>query len=325
MKKVNFDALKNIKAPEELIARTLAAAEQSEPAADFAVVRRHGTPKRILAAAASIVLVLGLSITLYFYTRKIDSLPAPVAPPDAPPFSMTEATVPGGDVTPTQPPEPSAGMDPTVTPTEPSPVQPTQEGRVQPTNLPPSPSDAAVPPEPTSVQPTLPTPPVPTAVPVEPTVPQLPDEPTDPPEPWEPVEPSEAMIDPSAEPEPWIPIEPTDPLPPIEEPTFPDEPTLPVPGVEPTVTVYGYVTPERLTGGGKVYCTLYNSRGQNMDSGDSFSFLHEAEITYRSKSSVRFAYDVPEAMTPYSDTYTCVFYDEDGETVYTVTKRIDVD
>lgn len=165
MKRVNFNALNNIKAPEALIERTLAAAQEhpadAEPADHRVLPLRY---RRMIAAAAGVVLVTAIGLSVYFLNRNFNNQPIAVAPATAATLVPTEpATLPASAV-PTQP-----TFDPTAMPTAPATDQPT-EPSVAPT------APAIVPTEKQTEPTEKPT--VPVEDPTKPTEDERPDEPT---------------------------------------------------------------------------------------------------------------------------------------------------
>ena len=295
MKQVNFDALRQIKAPEELIDRTLQAAQEQvdrQPAAVYVPSLR-----RRLAIAASIVLVLGVSIAVYFSIRNIKNTPPLVAPMPESTDAASEAgeyptegrispTVPQASDQPTE--QPTAGAtapaspDSTETqPTAPT-VTPTVTPTVVPTQTPTEPSTA--PTEPPVIPTDAPTVEVPTYPPVT--------EPIGPLEPWEP---------------------------PYENPTE-SEWTDPHPGVIPgvpdkTVTLRATFEASLLTGSKRVYCAIYEDGVRELIGGDRFSATHEAWIVSSYGGYVTAEYEALRSLFPGWKMYRVEFYNEEGKTI----------
>ena len=296
MKQVNFDALRQIKAPEELINRTIQAAQKQDdrqPAAVYVPSMR-----RRLAIAASIVLVLGVSIFAYFSFRNINNESTVVAPATEGTQVPTEAgTLPTEDIiVPAQP-------DASVTPSG----QPTEPGTDAPSSLPSEGSTAPTAPVQTepSQPPTQPV--VPTDAPTIPTdAPTVLPDPTDPP-----------VIEPTVPPEPWDPpyVEPTQSdWPEPVDPTEPWEPSTDPPSNEP-VSLRATFRSELLTGSKKVYCAIYENGDHDLIGGGLFSPSHETQIVERIGDYVVAEYEAPRSLFPGWKMYRIVFYNEDGETI----------
>lgn len=298
MKQVNFDALRQIKAPEELINRTIQAAQKQDdrqPAAVYVPSMR-----RRLAIAASIVLVLGVSIFAYFSFRNINNESSIVAPATEGTQVPTEAgTLPTEDtLIPTQP---DASVTPSGQPTEPAtgvpttpPTVPTVPVRTEPSAMPTQPATTAQP----STSPVIPT--------DAPTAPSEPLSPTDLP-----------VIEPTEPPEPWDPpyVEPTQSdWPEPVDPTEPWEPSTDPPSNEP-VSLRATFRSELLTGSKKVYCAIYENGDHDLIGGDRFSSSHEARIVERIGDYVVAEYEAPRSLFPAWKMYRIVFYNEDGESI----------
>lgn len=303
MKQVNFNTLRRIKAPEELITRTLTAARKSDTktaAPIYAPSRR-----RRLAVAASVALVLGAGIAIYFFVRNINNIPPLVAPVSDGTHAPIEAgTLPTeAAIIPTQPdaPAPSSGQStesgthaPTVLPSDGA-TAPTAFAQTEPTStptasvIPTSPPTVAVPTDPPAIEPTEP------IIPIQ--APTAPDDPpyeanTEPPEPQEPpcLTPTESE---------W-----TDPHP-GEIPGVPDGP----------VTLRSTFDSALLTGSKKVYCAIYEDGVHELIGGDRFSPAHEARIVERIGNDVVAEYEAPRSLFPGWKMYRVQFYNEDGKTV----------
>ena len=293
MKQVNFDALRQIKAPEELINRTIQAAQEQSDRQDAAVY--VPSMRRRLAIAASIVLVLGVSIFVYFSVRNINNAPVLVAPASAGTEPTEEAD------SPTRPDgfEPASGL----------PTEPTAQDRTETATVPTSDDPTAqtsAPQTEATVAPIQPStvPVIPTEAPTAPVIPtEAPTElvvPTDPP-----------VIEPTDSPEPWEP--------PFENPTGNDwpEPIDPTePSTDEPISLRASFRSDLLTGSGKVYCAIYENLDHELIGGDRFSSAHEARIVDRVGDKVVVAYETQSSLFPAWKMYRVVFYNEDGEDVY---------
>ena len=297
MKQVNFDALRQIKAPEELITRTVKAVQESTaPATEYPKAVIPMSRWRRMAVAASVVLIFGVSLFVYFQIRNINDVPSPAVP-------ATEGTHTPADAPTNATGDPSLPDEPTLSgvPTEPATGDPTEL---------PTAKASETPTAPTGEHPTAPT-----AAPTqgETTPPVIPTEP--------------ASIATQA---PDIPaVDPTEPPPPVEEPTeltteWPgsDEPPEPTESPIEAVHIRVSVPSARLTGSGRVYCTVYSSAGVNMLPGDPFSADHLARSGVEAEGVLWAIFAVTGEMTPRTDTYTVVFYNEDGQTVCSCQKTI---
>lgn len=305
MKKVNFDALKKISASEDLIARTLAAAREADAAllADALPAHAAARPlsfRRRLAVAAGFILVIGVSISAYFYIRNISNIPAPVAPvteaTDAPSAAPSDASTDAPTYPPTLPSqggtapvsvEPTLPVQPTF-PTDHAAATPTEPPTVAPTAIPPSASteQGADVPQPPIEQPTHAT--------------------------W--VEPSEYLPEPTE----------SDWDPPFELPTeaATDEHGLETPGIPEPIFCRGRFPIEMLDDGEKVYCSLFDSSGIRIGGWDAYAPERLAEITYRTDRLITVNYQVPDGIVTKYDLYTVVFYNERGETLWTATRYL---
>ena len=272
MNEFNFDSLKNIPVPEELIEKALAIPDSVE-----AAPQPRPVLKRRLMAAAGFVLVFAVSLSAYFLLGNISNSPIPVAPahtepadetepatlPDAhwvyPPTSPTEELTEEPSADPGQTdhfaPTEAASERPTVKPTEKSTVKPTEKSTVKPTERP-------------TVKPTQKPTQRPTQKPTQSPTQKPTQKPTEPP-----------VVDPT-EPE-WPPIEePTEaPSEPHVSPTaFPDEPGIPARPDEPEP--YIYFVPFRLDGreiNGGLYCTFTDRNGNIIGAIDPYSPYNKAE------------------------------------------------
>lgn len=306
MKQVNFDAIRQIKAPEELIDRTIRAAESGaaplqtddEPAVMPVFFRW-----RRLAVAAGVLLVIGVSIFVYFQIRNINQVPVPVAPATEGTTTDATASIPtGGSTAPT---EPDASVSPSGQPTEPASGKPTEYSGVSPT-------------VPSGDRPTAPTAPPatgPAVVPTQPAV--IPTDPTvlssEPPAPSLPVvEPTVSASETAVEPiEPWE--DPTEPL--WAKPTEPYEP----------IVCSGKFSSDLLDEDcDRVFCVLYDSRGSRIGSPNLYSYTHIAQITACTEQNTWVVYQVPDGILTRSDLYTAVFYDDNGTILCTATQYISV-
>lgn len=300
MKQVNFNSLRQIKAPEELITRTLTAARESEgeTAAPVFVPSR----RRRLAVAASVVLVLGVSIAVYFSIRNIKNTPPLVAPmPESTDAASEAGEYPTeGRISPTVPQATDHPAEqPTAGAAAPSSPDSTETQQTAPTIRPTAPTVT-----PTVTPTQAPTEPVtaPTELSVIPT--QAPTAPSLPPV----IEPTEAYTEP---PEPWVP--------PYENPTE-SEWTDPHPGEIPSlpdgpVTLCSTFDSALLTGSKKVYCAIYEDGVHELIGGDRFSPAHEARIVGRDGIYVTAEYEIPGSLFPGWKMYRVQFYNEDGKTV----------
>ena len=275
MNEFNFDSLKNIPVPEELIEKAL-----DIPDSVKAAPQPRPVLKRRLMAAAGFVLVFAVSLSAYFLLGNISDSPIPVAPAHTEPADETEpATLPDDDlVSPTAPteepteepsadpgqtdhvaPTEAASERPTVKPTEKSTVKPTERPTKSPSQKP-TQRPMQIPTQKPTQKPTQRPTEKPTQIPTQ--------KPTEPP-----------VVDPT-EPE-WPPIEePTEaPSEPHVSPTsFPDEPGIPTRPDEPEP--YIYFVPFCLDGreiNGGLYCTFTDRNGNIIGAIDPYSPYKKAE------------------------------------------------
>ena len=279
MREYNCDSLQKLPVPDELTDKALAVPDMAEPVK--ALPRR-----RVLIAAAGFVLAATVGLSVYFLARIIDSSPIPVAPISSATSAASESLSPTGEAELTEPTDapseayvPTDPARPSEQPTEHTEADPAQPA--EPVPQPPMSDPTAVP----TVSPTAgPTPPPTDAPDITPTDPPViipSEEPTDPPEPW-------------------------------EDPT---EPPTDLP--RDVITSVGYMIPvSSYSGSGDIYCRLYNSAGALMGSEDLFDDSHRVFYTTGS-GYLMLSYPLSSVGVPLpADSYTLVFYDENGDDFY---------
>ena len=281
--------------------------------------------RKQLVAAASLVLVSVLSLTVYFLLGNKISTPIAVAPS---PRSATTPSAPTGESDSAIPEDPQGSAEATEAPsvlqqiinsifrkpsetrsngTSPTTVLPTEKGKGG-TNTKPSETtktsetqSATQKPSSNPTQPIIqPTQPAlqPTQAPVRPTEPPNPTVPADPP--W--IEPSEGGNDP----DPWD----------VETPV-PTEGggNAGDPGYDlPTFSLYASFATSRLTDSSDdyCYCKVYDDRGNLLGDSNLYSAEHIADIVQKSSDMSRAVYITPEGLIWRNGYYNYVFYDKYG-------------
>lgn len=283
MTEYNCSALKRLPVPDGLIEKALVIPENADKKPTSLPWYRN---IRVVAAAASVVLVATLGISVYFLFG--NKSPIPIAPKPA--VSATEAatqTATEVGKPPTSTPETETASDPKTTATDA--YRATQ-----------SPSQPA---------PTVITVPIPSTRVVEPTVPA-------------PTQGASAVPiatqTPSVQPtEPTIALQ-TDPIgehdPAAPPPTVDHDlvGSAPVPGAPGKLLIKYYIETDLLTGSGKVYCVLYDRAGNRVDNEDILSPKHLAVTTESYDDVTCFLYYIPEEWNLPTGMYDMVTYNEDG-------------
>lgn len=318
MNKYNCDSLKNLSVPEELIEKALMIPETAEKTPAVLPWYRR---TRMIAAAASVVLVTALGVSAFFLfgnkkppvkanheavdltaiatdvpTEPTDSAEKASEPVAKPSETATEAatetsprTSSGRSVTTV--PTVAGGMsatndDQTATPEEPAPTSAVrQESPEQSESTEKRLPDPVV--QPNDVQPVIPT-----EHAVEPTVPS--------------VIPTDAPNDPS----PWVFL-----LAPTGDSGDPTAPTSASTGGTFAPPIYAHGSPDGLTGSGKVYCALYDPDGALMGGGELLSPERLTTVIWNSGGNLWLKYVVPQGMLPDSGTYEIRLYNEDGREI----------
>lgn len=292
----DYDFSKHVKVPDEWIERALAV-----PSAPAAEPHRFSLRSRRLAAAAGVVLVLGLSISLYFSFRNISDTSDAVAPyADATAAAPTEIT--------SQPAE--LFSEPTAAETDAPTVPPT-----------PAKSTADAPSDAPSNAPTL----APTVNPTDPgKVPAVPSShdpttrPVTPPT-TQPTEPARVPTEPT-----------TPPAPPTEPPTAPSTEVDPQPATDaPPDSQEDYTLVEIMVPfdmpfaasvdseeSDKFYCRLYNSAGALIGDSNLFADSHRAYVFHTDRGSyLYYQQSIPTAGYASADSeYQYVVYNGNGAT-----------
>ena len=278
----DYDFSKHVKIPDEWIEKALAV--PSVPAGES---RGFSLRSRRLAAAAGVVLVLGLSISIYFLIRKMSDASDVVAP----------------------------RRDQTATvPTESSPVPTETADAYAPTGTEPN---APIPTEAPSQTPTQPVPTEPTALPTEPAVTptvQQTDAPVEPP-----TQPATAPV--------VIPTEPATAPPepstvPPTEPNIPPPTDDPIPAAECDVEVLiPFALPIYQTSESDaeetIYCRIYNEAGALVGESDWYAPSHIAQMLWVDRTPyLYYTQSLPaNAYTAAAGQYQYVFYDSAGKTL----------
>lgn len=286
----DYDFSKHVKVPDTWIGKALAipSAPAAEPRGFFLCSRR-------IAAATSIVLVLGLSIALYFYIRNIDVGSDTVIP--SAPASVTSPTG--------EPQPPSSAVSPAPTQVEPTPPIPTEapsHTSTQPSTIVPTVPSAEAPSFIATDAPTVPPVTVPTETPPPATEPVIP--PTEPaPTSAEPTAPP-ATIAPPTVPQIVSPSE--DPAPETE-----DHITLCVPVDDPVIQICESDADET------IYCRIYSPSGYLIGDSNEYAPSHIAQTLWIGQTLYLY-YIQPLPDDPYpaeAGPYRYVFYDSAGITL----------
>lgn len=252
---------------------------------------------RRIAAAAAVVLVSALSVSLYFLLDREPPLVA--ATPRATDSTEAEATEVGS----TTPPLPSSAK-----------ADETQAGRTD-TTAPPPATDAQGQRLPLSTAPSE------TTGRVQPTIAPTQGETR---KPDIPIKPTEHIITPS---EPIMPPwndPPTEA--PVEEPTFETpqpadptemggEPELPPPTEAGSYSATFRASFRTTEISAVVYCKVYDSSGRMLGDSDLYAESHRASMDYFDGVTEKVSYTVPEGLIVYPGKYSYVFYDMNGNTL----------
>ena len=282
MTKPDFDFSKHIEVPDEWIERALAIPETHSP--DF---RRFSISSRALYAAASVVLVLTLSLSLYFLFGNKNHEPPTAPSPTA--HSVTQPTEraqePSQDHPATQQStQPATGAADDTTPSQAAPTAagaPTSPTDAKPTQ---SPTHTAV--KPTSPKPTQ----VTVVTPTEAS--------------WE--DPSEAAAEP-----------------PDDDPNHTEAPCSE--SFIDVYAYVDAGTIQQASASDKVFCRLYDSEGRLLGSRNLYDISHRATM-YTSDSrgmtlGYYYAMTDAEISRDSDDTFTYVFYTASGYTLASGTTR----
>ena len=315
MKKANFDTLQNLPVPESWIENALAVPEREEQQAAAVPFWRRS---RVIAAAASIVLVGALSILM---VQLFGSVPPAVTKSYATEIvwatdengetTASEVVIAEGGDQPADPPRTDGTVGgEAIAPTGPhsseSGTSPTESGRKDPTAKT-SPTDGTKT-DPSAVPSTEPaavstqTPQYATSAPTESASPR----PTEAPRPTE---------------LPWV--APTEPAiqPPTVTPWFPDDPTEP-PSYPRTITVYLNKRFSGLTASSTVYVSVYDSSGSRLGDDDPYAAQHIA-VTNESGSFIAVSYTPGDlGLLPASGSYRYEVYDDRDRTLSTGTAKL---
>lgn len=322
MNKYNCDSLKNLPVPEELIEKALMVPESAEKTPAVLPWYRR---TRMIAAAASVVLVttLGFSAFFLFGNKKPPvkatyeaveptafATDAPTEPDDDPATEPTDivekatepvakpserateaATRTSSDrsvtTVPTVPGDMSAtNEDQTAAPEQPAPTSAARQKSPKQSES----TEKALP-KPV-IQPNEVMPVIPTEQALETTVPT--------------VIPTDASHDPS----PWVFL-----LAPTGDSGDPTAPTSVSSGSMFAPPIYAHGSPDGLTGSGKVYCALYDVDGELMGGGELLSPERLTTVIWNRGGNLWLKYVVPQGILPDSGTYEIRLFNEDGREI----------
>lgn len=329
MNKYNCDSLKNLPVPDELIEKALAIPETAEkPAAVLPWYRQN----RMIAAAASIMLVAVMGMTSFFLFGKINDDVIPVrkviTASETPsensivPMSeniddtaATESTVAATErEKPTD--RPSASESPQVADNRTAPpyviihqpaTQAYAEGQPRENHPEPTQSDQRGTEQPAPVEQATENP-APTERATEKPAPVI--QPTDSPvtAPTEPY--TSAPTETPFNPQPWEFL-----LAPTGDIGDPTAPTSVPSGSMFAPPIYAHGSPDGLTGSGKVYCALYDVDGELMGGGELLSPERLTTVIWNRGGNLWLKYVVPQGILPDSGTYEIRLYNEDGREI----------
>ena len=280
---------------------------------------------RTVLAAASLVLVSVLSLTVYFLFGNKNHTPVPVAPS---PYSVItpssptgESDDPSGQPDPAAPTEPKSGLQQIMDWLFPKPttasgtpnraVSPTEE-KTDPT----APSTKETTKPDSSVKPTEKK----SSDSTEPRYWQPPTQSGDPmgsgytkptraPEPTVPCDPP--SNDPTeGSPDPWSPEETSSPW--DNEPGYVDPTEGGGTMAAPSPEIYAYIDSASMDNVTHVYCKVYDSSGRRLGSPELFDSTHIAYILDISQSCASLLYEAPRDVITQPGYYSFVFYDQNG-------------
>ncbi|MBQ3418068.1 MAG: hypothetical protein IJH32_09600 [Ruminococcus sp.] len=276
MSEYNCNALNRITISDSFRQRLLSVPET-------ALIKPHHTPIRYYAAAASMVLVFGLSISAYFFSG---NKPAPVVPA----FSVKESekATESTELSETSSSTQESDIPSTETNTQPPTQPPTQvstdsEGNIIITTITDiiteygtKPADPDSPAKPADSE-------------------EKPDQPVD-----YPTEQATAPPEPQNDP-PYY-------------PTPTDKPYEPEPAAPGDSTCYAFLPLSALTGSGNVYCAIFDRYGNLLGDENVFSSSHLAVREWERDGYVWLSYSpYNNGLTVGSELYDIYFFNEDGE------------
>lgn len=310
---------------EEMLTSYCKAAPQQSFVYDPAARKEKSIPfrrmNRTLAAAASLVLISALSLTVYFLFGNKHDTPFAVAPSSQSVITPSSPTGesdsdPTGEHDPTEPTEARSGLQKLIDALFPKPSQDTT-GTSDPNTTPNKKST-----KPDTVKPTAPssngnTTPSPTQYnhgqsKTDPT--DMPTEPDENP----PVQPTEPPADPPCNEEPTD--DPDDPW--WWEPEIPTEGDVELPWLGP-ITVTVYIDSDIVSDDSRVFCKVYDQSGTRLGSSDLYDSSHMAELFERGEIMTRVSYETPDDLITSSGYYLFVFYDRNGKVMAQTQKYID--
>lgn len=328
MNKYNCDSLKNLPVPDELIEKALAIPETAEKPAALPWYRQN----RMIAAAASIMLVAVMGMTAFFLFGKINDDVIPVrkvitaseTPSENSTVPMsenvddtaaTESTVAATErEKPTD--RPSVSESPQVGDNRTAPPyviiqQPATQvyAEDQPRENTPEPTqhDQRGTDQPAPFERATETP-APTERATEKSAPVV--QPTDPPV-TAPTEPqTSAPTETPVNLQPWEFL-----LAPTGDSGDPSAPTTSSPGKISAPPIYAHGSPDGLTGSGKVYCALFDLDGTLMGGGELLSPERLTTVIWNKNGKLWLKYVVPQGMLPHSGDYEIRLYNEDGQVI----------
>lgn len=282
--------------------------------------------RRAAAAAASLVLVSVLSLTVYFLFGNKPNTPIAAAPSsqsDITPSAPTGESGgdPIGEDAPTQPTEAHSGLQKLMDALFPKPSQEsngsdrsasspnnknTDEKNNKPTTTPSGGVKKPNPTENTNGTPTL-----------DPTTPYF-------------VTPTQTHIDPQPTEPPADPPWSDDPAqPPVDDPWDPETPTegggdVELPWDDEPIYINVYIDTDIVRDYSYVYCKVYDNNGTRLGSADLYDDSHIAVLFERWKAKTRINYEVPEGLITQSGYYNFVFYDNNGKVLTQTQEYIDL-
>ena len=281
---------------------------------------------RALAAAASLVLVSALSLTVYFLFGNKPDAPFAVAPssqsvitPSAPAGESDGDISTENDLT--QPTEERSGLQRIMDALFPKPSQesngsdrsassPNNKNTAEKNNKPTTtPSGGVKKPNPTENTNGTPT--------LDPTTPYF-------------VTPTQTHNDPQPTEPPADPPWSDDPTqPPVDDPWDPETPTegggdVELPRDDEPIYINVYIDTDIVRDYSYVYCKVYDNNGTRMGSADLYDDSHIAVLFERWKAKTRINYEVPEGLITQSGYYNFVFYDNNGKVLTQTQEYIDL-
>ena len=322
MNKYNCDLLKNLPVPEELIEKALMVPESAEKTPAVLPWYRR---TRMIAAAASVVLVTTLGFSAFFLFRNKKppvkatyeaveptafATDAPTEPDDDPATEPTDSVEKATEPV-AKPSErateaatrTSSERSVTTVPTVPGDISATNEDQTAAPEQP-SPTSAARQKSPKQSESTEKALPKPVIQPNE-VMPVIPTE-----QALETTVPTVIPTDASHDPSPWVFL-----LAPTGDSGDPTASTSVPSGSMFAPPIYAHGSPDGLTGSGKVYCALYDVDGELMGGGELLSPERLTTVIWNRGGNLWLKYVVPQGILPDSGTYEIRLYNEDGREI----------